>query len=96
MTQTSEYCSQGHPDRVADGIVSYLLDRYLEKDPQSRVAIEAQIKDNHVALGGEVTSTYMMTEDELKAKLSALEEHLKERSRCGSQDDISVAVISAE
>lgn len=29
-------------------------------------------------------------------ELSALEEHLKERSRCGSQDDISVAVIAAE
>lgn len=65
MTQTSEYCSQGHPDRVADGIVSYLLDRYLEKDPNSRVALEAQIKDNHVTLGGEVTSAYRMGEDEL-------------------------------
>lgn len=66
MTRTSEYCAPGHPDRVADGIVSYLLDRYLENDPNSRVALEAQIKDNHVTLGGEVTSSYAMTEDELK------------------------------
>ena len=66
MTQTSEYCAPGHPDRVADGIVSYLLDRYLENDPNSRVALEAQIKDNHVTLGGEVTSAYQMGDDELK------------------------------
>lgn len=66
MTQTSEWVSPGHPDKVADGIVSYLLDRYLERDPNSRVALEAQIKDNHVTLGGEVTSAYRMGEDELK------------------------------
>lgn len=66
MTQTSEYCAPGHPDKIADGIVSYLLDRYIENDPNSRVALEAQIKDNHVTLGGEVTSAYRMADDELK------------------------------
>lgn len=66
MTQTSEYCSLGHPDRTADEIVSFLLDRYLERDPNSRVALECQIKDNYVTLGGEVTSAYAMGEDELK------------------------------
>ena len=60
MTSTSEYCAPGHPDRVADGIVSYLLDRYIEKDPKTRFAVEAQVKDNHVTLGGEVTSAYAM------------------------------------
>lgn len=67
MTQTSEYCSPGHPDRVCDIIVSYILDRYLEKDPKVRFALECQIKDNFVTLGGEVTSSYTMSEDELKA-----------------------------
>ena len=60
MMQTSEWVSPGHPDKIADGIVSYLLDRYIEKDPMSRVALECQIKDNHVTLGGEVTSLYDM------------------------------------
>ena len=67
MTRTSEYCAPGHPDKIADIIVSYLLDRYLEKDPKVRFALECQIKDNFVTLGGEVTSTYTMSEDELKA-----------------------------
>jgi S-adenosylmethionine synthetase len=47
-------------------IVSYLLDRYIERDPNVRYAMECQIKDNHVTLGGEVTSAYRMGEDELK------------------------------
>lgn len=66
MMQTSEFVAPGHPDKIADGVVSYLLDRYLERDPNVRYAMECQIKDSHVTLGGEVTSTYMMTEDELK------------------------------
>lgn len=66
MTKTSEFVSPGHPDKVADGIVSYLLDRYIEKDPNVRYAMEAQIKDSHVTLGGEVTSAYRMDEAELK------------------------------
>lgn len=60
MTQTSEYCALGHPDRASDFLVSYLLDRYIEQDPGTRFALEAQIKDNHVTLGGEVTSAYRM------------------------------------
>ena len=66
MIQTSEFVAPGHPDKIADGVVSYLLDRYLERDPNVRYAMECQIKDSHVTLGGEVTSTYTMTEDELK------------------------------
>lgn len=56
MIQTSETVSCGHPDMVCDGVVAYLLDRYLEQDPYARFAVECQIKDNHVTLGGEVTS----------------------------------------
>jgi S-adenosylmethionine synthetase len=67
MTRTSEWVSPGHPDKVADIIVSYILDRYLEKDPKVRFALECQIKDNFVTLGGEVTSAYDMSEEELKA-----------------------------
>ena len=60
MTRTSEWVSPGHPDKVADGIVSYTLDRYLERDPRVRFALECQVKDNHVTLGGEVTSPFAM------------------------------------
>ena len=66
MIRTSEYCALGHPDRVCDFVVSYLLDRYMERDPRVRYALECQIKDSHVTLGGEVTSAYEMHRPELK------------------------------
>ncbi len=52
----SEYVSLGHPDKVADYISEYILDRLLEQDPNTRYALEVQIKDNHVTLGGEITT----------------------------------------
>lgn len=61
MRTTSEYCSVGHPDRTCDFISSYLLDRYLEQDPYTRYAVEVQMKDNAVRLGGEVTSKAKLT-----------------------------------
>lgn len=56
MLNFSEYVSLGHPDKIADYISQYLLDRYVEQDPNTRYAVEVQIKDNHVCIGGEVTS----------------------------------------
>ena len=65
MHQTSEWVSLGHPDKVADYISSYLLDRYLERDPKTRFAVEVQIKGPWVTLGGEVTSTVNFTDEEI-------------------------------
>ena len=53
----SEYVSPGHPDKVADYISEYILDRYLEKDPNVRYAVEVMIKGLSVYLAGEITST---------------------------------------
>ena len=63
--QTSEYCSVGHPDRTCDYVVAYILDRYLERDRNARVALEAQLKDCFCTLSGEVTSAYRYTNAEL-------------------------------
>ena len=52
----SECVSPGHPDKCADYISEYLLDRYIEKDPDTRYAVEVMIKGNMVHLAGEVTS----------------------------------------
>lgn len=65
MKHFSEYVSLGHPDKIADYISEYLLDRYIEKDPMTRYAVEVQIKDNHVMLGGEVTSRHTFDYDEI-------------------------------
>ena len=52
----SEYVSPGHPDKCADYISEYILDRLIEKDPEARYAVEVMIKGNMVHLAGEVTS----------------------------------------
>lgn len=61
----SEYVSLGHPDKVADYISEYILDRYVERDPMTRYALEVQIKDNFVTLGGEITSKAAFSEDDI-------------------------------
>lgn len=57
MQRTAEAVSPGHPDKVADYISSYILDRIIEQDPNARYAVEVMIKDNTVVLGGEVTTS---------------------------------------
>lgn len=54
--KTSEWVSLGHPDKMADYISEYILDRLVEQDPETRYALEVQIKNNRVALAGEVTT----------------------------------------
>ena len=54
--RTSEWVSPGHPDKVADCISEYILDRLLEIDPDVRYALEVQIKGNKISLAGEITT----------------------------------------
>ena len=56
MQKTAEAVSIGHPDKTADYISSYILDRMLVKDPDVHYAVEVMIKGNTVVLGGEITS----------------------------------------
>ena len=54
---TSESVSEGHPDKVCDQISDGILDALIAEDRNSRVACEAMVKNNHVVVGGEVSST---------------------------------------
>jgi len=56
MKKISECVSPGHPDKVADLISQYILDRYIEQDPYTRYAVEVLVKGDTVHLAGEVTS----------------------------------------
>ena len=58
MIKTAEYVSLGHPDKIADYITSYILDRFIEQDAATRYAVEVMIKDNTVVLGGEICSQF--------------------------------------
>ena len=53
---TSESVSEGHPDKVADQISDALLDQFLARDPESKVAIETLVTTGQVVVAGEVTS----------------------------------------
>ena len=63
MTSSSEFVSQGHPDRTCDSVASYLLDEYLRHDPKTRFALEVQMKNTICNLAGEVTSKWHPTDD---------------------------------
>ena len=53
---TSESVSEGHPDKIADQISDALLDEFLRRDPESKVACETFVTTGLVLCGGEVTS----------------------------------------
>ena len=64
MLKTAEAVSIGHPDKTADYISCYILDRLIEQDPRVHYAVEVMIKDNCVMLGGEVKGAVDMSDIE--------------------------------
>lgn len=55
MQKTAESVSIGHPDKIADYISCFILDRMLEQDKDIKYAVEVMIKNNTVVLGGEIS-----------------------------------------
>lgn len=53
---TSESVTEGHPDKIADGVSDSILDAFLADDPRSRVAVETLITTGQVHIAGEVTT----------------------------------------
>ena len=51
---TSESVSEGHPDKVADQISDAVVDLFLSKDPEARIACETLTTTNLVVLAGEI------------------------------------------
>jgi S-adenosylmethionine synthetase len=60
---TSESVSEGHPDKVADQISDAIVDLFLSKDPEARVACETLTTTNRVVLAGEIRGLGIMDED---------------------------------
>lgn len=54
---TSESVTEGHPDKICDQISDAVLDAFLEKDPNSRVACEVVITTGVVFVTGEISSS---------------------------------------
>jgi S-adenosylmethionine synthetase len=53
---TSESVSEGHPDKVSDQISDAVLDEFLRRDPNSKVAVETLCTTGLVVVAGEVRS----------------------------------------
>ena len=51
---TSESVSEGHPDKVADQISDAIVDLFLSKDPEARIACETMTTTQLVVLAGEI------------------------------------------
>lgn len=60
---TSESVSEGHPDKVCDIISDSVLDLYLSKFPESRVACETLVTTNTVVIAGEVRGPEIKTDE---------------------------------
>ena len=53
---TSESVTEGHPDKLCDYISDSILDAFLEKDENARVACETVASKNEIYVTGEITS----------------------------------------
>lgn len=53
---TSESVTEGHPDKICDRISDAILDAYIKKDPQSRVACETTCTTGLIMVIGEISS----------------------------------------
>jgi S-adenosylmethionine synthetase len=59
--------SEGHPDKVSDQVSDAILDLYLTKDPNARVAVETLVKTGMAVVAGEVTSSATVTPGEIES-----------------------------
>lgn len=67
---TSESVSEGHPDKVADRISDVVVDAFLARDPEARVACETLVTTNRIVLAGEVRAG----DDQIEEIIGGLEE----------------------
>lgn len=66
---TSESVSEGHPDKIADQISDAMLDAIMQQDPRARVACETFVKTGMVLIGGEISTSAWVDQEELVRKV---------------------------
>lgn len=62
---TSESVTEGHPDKLCDYISDSVLDAYLSKDENSRVACETVAAKGEILVTGEITSNAEVNIEEI-------------------------------
>lgn len=63
---SSESVSEGHPDKLCDRISDAILDAFLARDPEARVAAETMATTDFVAVAGEYRSRDPLTPEEIE------------------------------
>lgn len=66
---TSESVTEGHPDKICDKISDKILDTALEQDKNSKMAVEATIKDNLVFIYGEANTKAKLNYEEIASEV---------------------------
>jgi S-adenosylmethionine synthetase len=66
---TAESVGKGHPDKICDQISDSILDALLTQDPNSRVAVNASIKNYKIFVFGEVTTTAKVNYTDIVTKV---------------------------
>ena len=88
---TSESVTEGHPDKICDQISDAVLDALIEKDVNSRVAVEALTTTGLIVVAGEVTTSAHV--DVQKTVRGVLKEIGYDKPEYGfNADDCSVLV----
>jgi len=83
MIKTVESVTEGHPDKICDQVSDALLDEYLKKDPNARVAVECFGSHGLLLVGGEVTSDIAVEVEHIASRLYR---------EIGYQDDLEILV----
>ena len=74
---TSESVSEGHPDKVADRISDVVVDAFLAKDPEARVACETLVTTNRIILAGECRAS----DEQISGIIDGLEDKVRHAVR---------------
>ena len=69
---TSESVSEGHPDKIADQISDRILDAFLARDPDARVACETLLADQLVVVAGEFRTRDEVTFRDIEAAAESI------------------------
>ena len=62
---TSESVTEGHPDKLCDGISDAILDACLAQDENSRVAIETFAANNNITIAGQLTTNAVINVEKI-------------------------------
>ena len=86
---TSESVTEGHPDKLCDGISDAILDECLKQDKNSRVAMETFAANNNITIAGQLTTNAVIDVEKI------VRERIKEIGYDNSEVDVSLSLFNA-